>query len=57
MKYKNSEGYPDPTAGIAVKRASKNKKKRQQRSTCLTFMIGELSSFDEWLRRWDRCGT
>lgn len=26
MKYKNSEGYPDSTAGIAAKRASKKKR-------------------------------
>lgn len=52
MKYKNSEGYPDPTAGIAIRRASKIKGKRWQRSERFTFMIGELSSFGEWLRRW-----
>lgn len=57
MKYKNSEGYPDSTAGIAVKRASKKKKKRQQRIARLTFVVGELYCFEEWVRRWDRCGT
>ncbi|EOS39739.1 hypothetical protein C808_01545 [Lachnospiraceae bacterium M18-1] len=53
MKYKNSEGYADLTASIAIRNASKNKRKWQRRSTRLTFMIGELSSFGEWLRRWD----
>lgn len=45
MKYKNSEGYADPTAGIAVSNVSKSKRKRQKRTIYLTFMIGELSSF------------
>ncbi|MEY8491681.1 hypothetical protein AALC16_01525 [Lachnospiraceae bacterium 29-91] len=48
MKYKNSEGYTDPTAGIAIKRASKSKRKRQKETRHLTFMIGE------WLRSWKR---
>lgn len=56
MKYKNSEGYADLTAGIAIRNASKNKRKWQQGSRHLTFMIGELSCFGEWLSRWSECG-
>ena len=49
MKYKNSEGYADSTAGIAIGNASKSKRKRQKGIRHLTFMIGELSSFGEWI--------
>lgn len=45
MRYKNHEGYADPTAGEAVMRASRKKKKVLPEWGHLTFRLGDLEYF------------
>lgn len=43
---RNHEGYHDPTAGSAIRRASRRRKKVLEWSG-LTYQLGELESFKE----------
>lgn len=45
MRYKNQEGYADPTAGEAVIRVSRQKKRRYVKNRHLTFRLGNLECF------------
>ncbi len=54
MEYKNSEGYTDYTAGIAIRRISKDRREQRPEVRHLTFMIGEVPSFGKRLYRWKR---
>lgn len=52
MRYRNHEGYQDPTAGIALARASRQVRYRHGKplkSGRLTFRLGDLTSFREWV--------
>ena len=49
---KNYEGYSDQTAGQAIRNVQRKKHKKMSRH--LTFTIGELLSFREWVRCWNR---
>ena len=42
--YRNHEGYIDITAGKAIKRADKRKRKPKKKQR-LTYLIGELECF------------
>ena len=43
---KNHEGYHDPTAGKAIRRAHRSKHRRRGNKTRpLTYLIGELQGF------------
>lgn len=53
MRYRNHEGYQDPTAGIALARASRQGQHRHgkpPKSGRLTFRLGDLASFREWVK-------
>ena len=43
---RNHEGYHDPTAGKAIRRASR-RHKGEPEWLCLTYQLGELESFRE----------
>lgn len=43
---RNHEGYHDPTAGEAIRRASK-KRKRTEKWNCLTYTLEEASGFQQ----------
>lgn len=42
--YRNKEGYHDPTAGEAIRRVNKQRKKKK-RNNRLTYRIGETKGF------------
>lgn len=44
LQMKNHEGYHDPTAGKAIRRAHRRKRTRTKKSG-LTYRIGELPGF------------
>lgn len=44
---KNHEGYSDPTACKAIRRADRPKKKGTVKRDTLTYHIGEAQGFDE----------
>lgn len=44
MKYRNHEGYHDPTAGKAIRQASRSRKKPPDRKY-LTYKLDELPGF------------
>lgn len=44
---KNHEGYLDPTACKAIRRANRHKKKGVAKRDTLTYHIGEAQGFDE----------
>lgn len=46
----NHEGYRDPTATEAVRRASRNCQKERKHNRPLTYQIGEIRSFTETRR-------
>lgn len=51
MRYKNHEGYADPTAGAALMRVSRQEKRKRTGSGRLPFRRGELESFKMCLGR------
>ena len=44
MAYRNSEGYPDPTAGQAMGKGAKEEKERNTAVTTLITMIKQIIS-------------
>lgn len=44
MAYRNSEGYPDPTAGQAMGKVAKEEKERNTAVTTLITMIKQIIS-------------
>ena len=58
--YKNKEGYPDPTAGKAVKKADKPPEnvvmfRKMLKAMCTIFhirVLGKVTLVDEKGRRW-----
>lgn len=53
MMYRNHEGYHDPTAGIALARASRQERHgygKVLKFGRLTFRLGDLASFREWMK-------
>lgn len=58
--YKNKEGYPDPTAGKAIKKADKPPEnmvmfRKMLKSMCVIFhirVLGKVTLVDEKGRRW-----
>lgn len=51
MKDKNHEGYHDPTACEAVRRAHRHKKESASRKTaCTGYLLKEIHSFQEACR-------
>lgn len=44
LQMKNHEGYYDPTAGKAIRRAHRRRRTRTKKSR-LTYLIGELPGF------------
>ena len=58
--YKNKEGYPDPTAGKAVKKADKPPEnvvmfRKMLKAMCTIFhirVLGKITLVDEKGRRW-----
>lgn len=54
MKHEtNHEGYHDPTACRAIRRAER-KHRRNYAAECLTYQIGELRSFQRAVRTLNR---
>ena len=51
--YKNYEGYNDSTAGKAIRRADRSKKKGVAKRDTLTYRLGELPGFKEIQRKGD----
>lgn len=60
MAYKNSEGYTDPTAGKAIKKADKPPEnvvmfRKMLKAMCTIFhvrVLGKVTLVDEKGRRW-----
>lgn len=58
--YKNKEGYPDPTAGRAVRKADKPPEevinfRRAMKKLCVIYhvrILGKVTVIDERGRRW-----
>lgn len=44
LQMKNHEGYHDPTAGKAIRRAHRRRRTRTKKSR-LTYLIGEMPGF------------
>ena len=61
MRERNSEGYHDPTAERAIVKADRylrrrNKTKSKSRVISLTYLIGELPSFQKVLKDFRKQG-
>ena len=60
MTYKNNEGYPDPTAGRAMKKANKPPEnvvmfRKMMKAMCMIFrvrVLGKVTLVDEKGNRW-----
>lgn len=49
MRYLNSEGYHDPTAGIAIDKVAKEENKARAEPF---YRLGDLYEFKLWIKLW-----